>query len=464
MPKTNTLAVSGTKQETPSFRGRFHTSFHYPFPMKQIRHIPIPSQAKIALNVIERAGYSAWLVGGFVRDALRGVKAHDLDIATNARWEAVKQLFERAGFSVHETGTKHGTVTAVVGGWPIEITTFRTEGSYSDSRHPDSVVFVDRIQTDLARRDFTMNAIAYHPERGFMDPYDGRKAIENRIIECVGDPSARFAEDALRIMRGIRFAAQLGFSIRSDTASAMLRRRNGLENVAKERIQDEMERFLMGPHVENVLPFASPILETVIPELKGALGRDIARTAQLLAQAPCMPPARYAALFLGAKEFSSPLSPYWKENLIEEIAAQALKRLRASKNTLTQVRLLAKAALIEVPPTQQGVHRFAVNLGGDKHLTRTALELRASLLRASGSAEEPQASACLPIFEKVVAQNLPLSIRDLAITGRDLMALGVEPGPTVRRLLQDALEQCIECSTPNTREALLHLVSIPKAG
>lgn len=436
--------------------------FHYAFPMEQIRHITLPGQAHTALHVLERAGYSAWLVGGFVRDALRGVEAHDLDIATNARWESVKQSFLQAGYAVHETGTKHGTVTVVVDGCPIEITTFRTENTYSDSRHPDSVVFVDSIEADLARRDFTMNAIAYHPKKGFFDPYDGRKAIKECRIECVGNPSARFAEDALRIMRGIRFAAQLGFAIQPDTADAMLDKRRGLENVARERIQDELSRFLMGAHAGNVLPFASPIIETVVPELEGALEASATQTSALLAQSPHDLSARYASLFLGPSRFSRGLPQHWHTQPIGETTKKALTGLRVKKDVAVRASMLAESLDSAVLPSTRNVHRFIVDLGGDVELARISLKLQSALTRTAcpqSPETKTMADACLTVLEDLARRKRPFSVHDLALSGKDLLALGVEPGPEIRRLLQAALNQCIEFETENTRKALLALIS-----
>lgn len=161
----------------------------------------LPASVCAVIDALEKRGFEAWVVGGFVRDALRGVAPHDADIATNAHWEQTREACLASGMAVHETGTKHGTVTVVYQNEPIEVTTFRTEGAYTDHRHPDSVLFVDTIEQDLARRDFTINAMAFHPVRGLVDPFDGQNDLANKIIRCVNDPGIRLQEDALRILR-----------------------------------------------------------------------------------------------------------------------------------------------------------------------------------------------------------------------------------------------------------------------
>ena len=183
----------------------------------------LPASVCAVIDALEKRGFEAWVVGGFVRDALRGVTPHDADIATNAHWEQTREACLASGMAVHETGTKHGTVTVVYQNEPIEVTTFRTEGAYTDHRHPDSVLFVDTIEQDLARRDFTINAMAFHPVRGLVDPFDGQNDLANKIIRCVNDPSTRLQEDALRVLRAMRFASQLGFWIDPDTEAAIRR-------------------------------------------------------------------------------------------------------------------------------------------------------------------------------------------------------------------------------------------------
>ena len=181
-----------------------------------------PAYGLAVLEALEAAGHEAWFVGGWVRDALRGVAAHDVDVCTSARWQDSERALVAAGMTVHETGVDHGTVTAVVDGRPVEVTTYRVDGAYTDRRHPDSVTFVSDVREDLARRDFTVNAMAWHPVRGLVDPFGGREDLARGVIRAVGEPPVRFGEDALRVLRAVRFACRLGFAIEPATQGALV--------------------------------------------------------------------------------------------------------------------------------------------------------------------------------------------------------------------------------------------------
>ena len=181
----------------------------------------LPEFGRKVIRALEGAGFEAWAVGGWVRDALLDAPSHDVDVTTSARWQDAEKILASRGYAVHRTGVAHGTITAVVEGEPVEVTTYRVEGDYTDHRHPDEVRFVDDIRLDLARRDFTVNAIAYHPRRGILDPFDGRGDLGRGLIRAVGDPRRRFEEDALRVLRAVRFACRLGFDIEPGTQRAL---------------------------------------------------------------------------------------------------------------------------------------------------------------------------------------------------------------------------------------------------
>ncbi|MCL2819065.1 MAG: polynucleotide adenylyltransferase, partial [Actinomycetia bacterium] len=234
----------------------------------------LPDQALRALAVLEEAGFEAWCVGGFVRDTLMDRPIKDIDIASTARWEQARSAFEEAGYQTFETGTQHGTITVKVDAMLFEVTTYRIDGSYSDRRRPDSVEFVTSIEEDLARRDFTINAIAYHPTRGFCDPYQGRADIANRIIKAVGDPAQRFNEDALRILRAVRFASQLGFSLEPVTRQALDEYKTLLDAIAVERVRDELDGIFRGDAIGEVLIEFGDIIAQVIPEIAPMSGFD----------------------------------------------------------------------------------------------------------------------------------------------------------------------------------------------
>ena len=234
--------------------------------------IIIPQHALTVVERLERYGYEAYVVGGCVRDSLMGRCPKDWDVCTNALPEEVLRVFKR--FHVIKTGLQHGTVTVMVDKQPVEVTTFRIDGNYTDNRHPDSVNFVSRVEEDLARRDFTINAMAYNPARGLVDAFGGQEDLQARIIRCVGEPDERFNEDGLRILRALRFAARYDFGIETETAFSMHRNRHLLENVSVERIFSELKGILVGEGVLGMMQAFPDIFSVIIPELAPAVGFD----------------------------------------------------------------------------------------------------------------------------------------------------------------------------------------------
>ena len=230
--------------------------------------IHIPPFAAAVIGKLCADGYEAYAVGGCVRDTMLGRAPNDWDVTTSALPETTLSLFSCAdGFKAVPTGIAHGTVTVISGGEPVEVTTFRVDGKYSDHRRPDSVGFTGRLEEDLARRDFTINAMAYSPERGLIDPYGGERDLGDRIIRCVGEPERRFDEDALRILRALRFASTLGFEIDDQTAEAAVRLRALILDISRERVSAELEKLLSGVDVVNILLGYEPVFLTTIPEL-----------------------------------------------------------------------------------------------------------------------------------------------------------------------------------------------------
>ena len=215
--------------------------------------VAVPAWALFVLDELEAAGFEAWFVGGFVRDALLGRAAYDVDVATSAAWEQVRDVFSSQGVAVIETGAKHGTVTVRSAGHNVEVTTYRVDGAYADGRHPDSVSRAHSIEEDLARRDFTMNAVAYHPRKGLLDPFGGIGDMRRCVIRAVGDADARLQEDALRVLRAVRFASQLGFAVEPETEDALFRRANGIAALSGERVSHEMDGILCGTSVHDAV-------------------------------------------------------------------------------------------------------------------------------------------------------------------------------------------------------------------
>ena len=375
----------------------------------------LPEIVGAAIARLESLGYEAVAVGGCVRDHLMGKAPTDYDLATSARPEEVMDAFR--GERVLPTGLKHGTVTLVRGGMAIEITTYRVDGAYRDHRRPDAVVFTGSLTEDLRRRDFTVNAIAYSPRRGVIDPMGGEADIENRLIRAVGDPSARFGEDALRILRALRFASRLGFSIEPATARALTALAPSLPFVARERVGAEVEGLVLGRGAAAVLAAHRAVVEAAVPELSRADAAGYARALSMLSRAPFDAAARLAALF-------SPLGGG---------AAAALQSLRLPG------RVVARALhLIEWLNAPEADPARALGALGEGD-ARALFQMRGG----SGGA----------VLEGLIASGACVTVGQLAVDGRDLMKLGLS-GPAVGAVLQKLLDEVI-AGAPNDREALL---------
>ena len=446
-------------------------------------NILLPNYALSALAALEAAGFEAWYVGGCVRDALLGREVNDYDIATSASWEDAERALIAYGFSVHRTGVKHGTITAVADGHALEITTYRADGAYSDGRHPDSVEFVRTIEEDLARRDFTVNALAYHPKRGLLDRWGGKADLEAGVIRAVGNANDRFAEDALRILRGCRFASQLGFAIEPVTKQAMWSHKMRMLNVSAERITHELTGLLMGEHVHDALMECIDIIGAVLPELVAMKGFDQhtpyhiydvwEHTAWVVQRSPRTPLARLAALFHdcgkpGAFFMDGDRGHFFGHpRLSAELARGALARMAFSpaftSDVLTLVRLHDKV----IKATPKAVKRALANMDGDTELFRTLIGIKKADALAQSSLSEPRAQLADDLertLEEVIAANGAFTIRQLAIGGNDLMALGIPEGPQIGAVLEAALEAVIDEQVPNTREELLDFAKAAAKG
>lgn len=445
---------------------------------RENNQIDLPSAACEALDLLESAGYESWCVGGFVRDALRGTAAQDIDIATAAHWQTSKTLFEKAGYKTFETGVKHGTLTVMRERTLLEVTTFRQEGVYSDSRHPDTVEFISQVSDDLARRDFTMNAIAYHPTRGFCDPYDGRKDIGIGKIKAVGIASQRFSEDALRILRGCRFASQLGFTVEEDTRKAMDETIDLLDNIAAERIATELEGFFCGSDIHDALLEFHCFIEKVIPEAQAMYRFDqrtpyhiydvLEHTAYCMQHCPPEPLVRWSAFF---HDIGKPASFFTDEagvghfyghaKISVDIARTVMRRLKLPRALTHDVLLLVRHHDDLIAPTPKAVKRALRRLDERPDLFRALCALK----RGDALAQAPHchervllADELESILDEIVAEESAFSLKDLAIRGSDVINCGIEPGPAVGKLLDAALDAVIEETVENDRTALLSFI------
>lgn len=378
----------------------------------------LPPGALEVLRRLNAAGYQAYAVGGCVRDMARGVPPHDYDICTSALPAQTERCF--AGERVVETGIKHGTVTVLMAGEPYEITTFRTDGDYLDGRHPQSVAFTDSLTEDLRRRDFTINAMAYHPDTGLRDPFDGQADIARRVIRCVGDANARFTEDALRILRALRFAAELGFDIAPDTARAMRELSGRLALISRERIAAELLRALNGINAVPVLQAFDTVLLAALPDYPAAA---LPEALHALAILPCGDIVlRLAAL----------LAPCGAAGV------RVLTSLKPSRALSSQVLALTAAAGEDISRAELPL--WLARLGETQLRRLLTLQGRDDLL------------SCLPAL---LAQRLPLTLGDLAINGRDLTAVGLPAGAELGRTLNALHRRVLLGELPNERSALL---------
>lgn len=441
--------------------------------------LALPKHALAVIEALEDGGHEAWCVGGFVRDSLLGRPTNDVDIATSASWSDVARTCESRGMRVHETGTKHGTVTVCpcpddhVG---IEVTTYRVDGAYTDGRHPDSVRFVTSIEEDLARRDFTINALAYHPTCGLLDPFGGIADLQDGIIRTVGDPARRFSEDALRILRGCRFRSQLGLSIKADTYQAMMERKHLLYKVSAERVEAELTKFIMGEFVHDALMETVDVISFVLPELVAMKGcaQDtkyhiydvLEHTAYVVQNAPQEKLVRWAALFhdMGkpAAGFHTPDGVghfYRHANISAMLAKSIMTRLKMSSRFEEDALALVLRHDDVIAHTPKSIHKAVAKLGRPE-LFPALCHLKAADAYAQAPFCRPradEAAALLRLFETMQQDNAPFSVRNLAISGHDIIELGIEQGPAVGRILDELLARVFEQEVDNKRDALIEL-------
>ena len=425
----------------------------------------IPNSVLELINTLEEAGFETWVVGGCVRDHLMGNVPHDYDCCTAAEPEQMQALF--ADRQLVLAGLKHGTVGVVTEAGVVEITTFRTEGGYLDSRHPDWVKFVRDVKEDLARRDFTVNAMAYSPRRGLCDPFGGQADLKNGLLRAVGDPVLRFREDALRILRGLRFAARFGFEIEEATRTAMHTEIAGLDTLARERVLTELEGFLLAATARDILDGAE-LLCRIIPELAPQLGFDqknphhehdiFTHTAMVVERAPKEPILRMAALlhdlgkvdtfFLDEKGVGH---FYGHAGLGAKMAEDILRRLKCSNALRDEVTWLIAHHMDRFPCEEKSARRCLSKHG----LPRMERLTRLQMADFGGKVDDGDLDEWLRLLREVDAREGALTLKTLAVKGKDLIGLGIAPGKQVGELLNRLLSMVLAGELPNQREALL---------
>ena len=433
----------------------------------------LPQAAQYCIHSLEEAGFCAYAVGGCVRDSLLGLTPADFDLCTNAKPEDISRIF--AAHQLLHHGQKHGTVGVVLDGEVFEITTFRTEGGYEDSRHPKWVDFVDNIEEDLARRDFTINAMAYNPATGYVDPFGGRQDLERKILRTVGDPEARFREDALRILRGARFSARFHLTPDPATLSAMVSLAPLMDNLARERVFDELCKLLLSATAADLLQF-HPLLTQVIPELIPSVGFQqhsphhrydvFTHTAHVVEATPKELSLRWAALlhdvgkpacFTQDADGRGHFKGHAKVS--QEMADAILLRLKAPTALRQEVTELIGQHMTKLEPEKKLLRRRLGKLGHAR--LEALLRLQEADMGSKGTGKEEemaQFDVLRAMIAELLAEDACFSIKDLAVTGRDLQQIGLAPGPDMGRCLNWLLGQVQDEVLPNERDVLLRTV------
>lgn len=431
----------------------------------------MPKNVDIAINLLQSTGFEAYAVGGCVRDSLLGKTPNDWDITTSAKPEDMKSVF--ADFHCIDTGIKHGTVTVVIDGEPLEITTFRLDGEYEDNRHPKSVTFTSDLGADLGRRDFTVNAMAYSKMTGTVDLFGGQNDLKNKIIRCVGDPDRRFNEDALRILRALRFASALDFDIEEKTAQSLLKNRALLGNISEERIAKELLKLVCGKGAKRILTDFAPVLFEILPELQPMYKNshdnphhcyDIYEHTLIAVESIDPEPTLRFAMLLhdcgkpAVKKFdeNGVAHFYGHQRISAEISAQILARLKVSNKFRDEILfLVSNHDRWELYENTEKMPRYLSKFGLDGVLNLL------KVMRADVLAQSPeyryrldQIADAEETAKNLAAQKPCLSLSELQINGRTLMDIGIPQGRKLGAVLAQLLDEVIDGVTKNTQEAL----------
>lgn len=436
--------------------------------------LTIPVNAEKILRVLENQGFEAFIVGGCVRDSILGRRPDDWDITTSARPEQVKALFRRTV----DTGVKHGTVTVLMDKESYEVTTYRIDGEYEDGRHPKEVAFTASLEEDLKRRDFTINAMAYHPDRGLVDLFHGMDDMRAEIIRCVGNPLERFGEDALRILRAVRFSAQLGFSIEEETKKGIEELAPNLKLVSAERIQTELVKLLVSPHPDYFLTaYETGITRQFLPEFDACMetGQNTPHhclsvglhTLQSLLN---IRPDKVLRLTMLLHDIGKPAVKKTDENgrdhfkmhgpAGEKMASAILRRLKFDNDTISKVCRLIRWHDDRPAPDMCSVRRAVNRIGED--IFPLYLEVqRADMIAQSTYKREEKAARLEGVnecYRKILEEGQCVSLKSMAVKGRDLIAAGYAPGPELGEILDRLLEHVLEHPEDNEKDRLLALL------
>jgi tRNA nucleotidyltransferase/poly(A) polymerase len=438
----------------------------------------LPAQAQTVINQLNTFGHEAYIVGGCVRDSLLGTEPHDWDIATSALPEEIKRSL--ADFRLVETGIKHGTVTALVDGMPIEITTYRVDGEYSDNRHPDCVRFTGSLKDDLARRDFTINALAYNHKDGIIDCFGGKNDLIKKQIRCVGKPDQRFREDGLRILRALRFAAVLGFTVEEATAASIFKNRELLKNIASERIRTEFVKLICGKNEESVLRDYREVLEEFLPEIGGMVGFPQKNPYHIydiwehtLKSTAAVAPSPVLRITMLLHDIGKPLCftqdekgvGHFRGHNIKsvEIALAVLQRLRFDKETAEKIETLVQYHDIALLPDEKLLRRHLNRFG------KETVQLLLQVKEADILAQNPKFISRLDSLKKaeeilnyILASNQCFTLKDMKINGDNLISLGFPKGKKIGITLAALLDEVMDERCPNEHGTLMNRARLMK--
>ena len=434
-------------------------------------HFEIPQKVEIIINTLEEAGFEAYAVGGCVRDALLGRTPNDWDITTSAKPEQVKVLFHRTV----DTGIAHGTVTVLLEKDGFEVTTYRVDGEYEDGRHPKEVTFTASLEEDLKRRDFTINAMAYNPKKGLVDLFEGQKDLEDKVIRCVGDPLERFTEDALRIMRAVRFSAQLGFSLEENTRKALSVLAPNLKHVSVERIQVELVKLLVSPHPDYLrTAYEAGITKEFLPEFDRCMetpqntphhcysvGEHILHSLLYVQE------DKVLRLTMLLHDIGKPVVRTTDKNGRdhfkmhapegEKMAKGILRRLKFDNDTIGKVCRLIRWHDLRPTPEMADV-RKAMNVIGED-IFPMWMEVQYADNQAKSDyrrlEKEARQAGVRKSWEVITREEQCVSLKKLAVTGSDLIAAGMKPGKEIGNTLNALLELVLENPEKNTKQTLL---------
>lgn len=437
----------------------------------------IPAPVIFILSELNKNGYEAYIVGGCVRDMLLNKTPHDYDICTSATPDEIIKTFPCE--KIIPTGLKHGTVTIVINDEPFEVTTYRIDGEYSDNRRPDKVEFTTNLVEDLKRRDFTINAMAYSPFTGLVDPFYGQVDLQNKIIRCVGNPYERFNEDGLRIMRAVRFSAQLGFEIKNDTKTAMNKLVNNLDNISNERINSELYKIMSSNNSYLIIVYKD-ILCKIIPEFKECIDYNQNNPYHIYTL------HKHTAVALIEESYSDPIinlsilfhdigKPYCcttcnngyshfkgHGRISADIAETIMKRLKFDNNTIGKVKELVSCHDATFEVGKKYIKRWLNKLGEEQF--RRLLRIRVADVKAQNFKYEKERINKITniqiLLDEVLQENECFKLKDLAINGNDLMEYGIQQGKQIGEILNTLLIMVIDGEIKNEKEDLLQMVDI----